>query len=439
MPDAKKDLKVLVVGGGGREHAIAWKLAQSGKVARIFCAPGNGGTACEAKTSNVDIGVMDFPKLAEFAKKEKVDLVVVGPDDPIADGAVDYFEAQGLQAFGPSKKAAQLEASKVFAKEFMVEHHIPTARYLVFDNLQQAVDAVREHPWARVIKADGLALGKGVFVCDDADEACSALHAIFRERRFGDAGRKVLLEERLNGEELSLLMFCDGKRLVTMPASRDHKRRFDGDRGPNTGGMGAYSPVDLYKHCESAIEEQVLEPLRKVLQSRQFEYKGVLYMGLMIQIKHDDQGKSLYQPYVLEFNARFGDPETQAILPLLKSDLSDIFLACCDGTLAQLDLEWSKEASCCVVAAAETYPESGSRGEAITLGKLPADTFVFQAGTSGQCGKLITNGGRVLSVVGVAPGLEAAAERAYAGLTRVSFSGMAYRKDIARRATSACL
>jgi len=439
MPDAKKDLKVLVVGGGGREHAIAWKLAQSGKVARIFCAPGNGGTACEAKTSNVDIGVMDFPKLAEFAKKEKVDLVVVGPDDPIADGAVDYFEAQGLQAFGPSKKAAQLEASKVFAKEFMVEHHIPTARYLVFDNLQQAVDAVREHPWARVIKADGLALGKGVFVCDDADEACSALHAIFRERRFGDAGRKVLLEERLNGEELSLLMFCDGKRLVTMPASRDHKRRFDGDRGPNTGGMGAYSPVDLYKHCESAIEEQVLEPLRKVLQSRQFEYKGVLYVGLMIQIKHDDQGKSLYQPYVLEFNARFGDPETQAILPLLKSDLSDIFLACCDGTLAQLDLEWSKEASCCVVAAAETYPESGSRGEAITLGKLPADTFVFQAGTSGQCGKLITNGGRVLSVVGVAPGLEAAAERAYAGLTRVSFSGMAYRKDIARRATSACL
>jgi phosphoribosylamine--glycine ligase len=439
MPAAKKDLKVLVVGGGGREHAIAWKLAQSPNVARIFCAPGNGGTACEAKSSNVDIGVMDFPKLTEFAKKEKVDLVVVGPDDPIAAGAVDYFQAQGLKAFGPSKKAAQLEASKVFAKEFMVEHHIPTARYLVFDNLQKAVDAVREHPWARVIKADGLALGKGVFVCDDADEACSALHAIFREKRFGDAGRQVLLEERLNGEELSLLMFCDGKRLVTMPASRDHKRRFDGDRGPNTGGMGAYSPVDLYKHCEAAIEEQVLEPLRKVLQSRQFEYKGVLYAGLMIEVKSDGEGKRLYQPYVLEFNARFGDPETQALLPLLKSDLCEIFLACCDGTLAQLDLEWSKEASCCVVAAAETYPESGSRGETITLGKLAANTFVFQAGTSGACGKLITNGGRVLSVVGVAPGLEAAADRAYAGLTKVTFSGMAYRKDIARRATSACL
>jgi phosphoribosylamine---glycine ligase len=435
----RNDLKVMVVGGGGREHAICWKLAQSNHVAKIFCAPGNGGTAREAKTQNVDIGVMDFAKLSEFARKEHVDLIVVGPDDPIAAGAVDHFEKEGLRAFGPSKQMAQLEASKSFSKQFMVDSHIPTARYLVLDNLQEALDAVREHPWARVIKADGLALGKGVFVCDDAEQAADALHAIFRERRFGDAGKRVVIEEKLCGTELSLLMFVDGKRLVPMPASRDHKRRFDGDKGPNTGGMGVYSPVDLYKLCQAEIEEQVLVPLRGILQSRQFPYKGVLYAGLMIEARPSDSGKRTFQPYVLEFNARFGDPETQALLPLLQSDLLEIFWACTEGKLNETNIEWSKQASCCVVAAADTYPESGSKGQPIKVGKMAGHSYLFHAGSKSEGTSLVTNGGRVLAVTGVAATVEEASTVAYEGLSTISFPGMAYRKDIGRGVASACL
>lgn len=436
----KNDFKVLVIGGGGREHAICWKLAQSEHVAKIFCAPGNGGTAGEKKTSNVNIEAMNFDELTKFAKKEQVDLIVVGPDDPIAAGAVDHFQAAGLRAFGPKKAAARLESSKVFAKDFMVAHHIPTARYLVMDDLKAALEAVNEHPWARVIKADGLALGKGVFVCDSTSDACDALNAIFRERRFGEAGRRVVLEERLRGEEISLLIFCDGKRLVTMPASHDYKRRLDGDRGPNTGGMGAYCPVDLYRACKDEIETQVLAPLRKALQAREFDYQGVLYIGLMVEQKCTGDSSKLYQPYVLEFNARFGDPETQALLPLLNSDLFAVMWACTEGKLNQLEVQWSKEASCCVVAAAESYPEAGSKGQKISLPDTsPQSCYVFQAGTKADGSNVLTNGGRVLAVTALDATIDGAADRAYAALEKISFGGMSYRKDIGRRAATACL
>lgn len=432
------NLKVLVVGSGGREHAICWKLAQSSHIARIFCAPGNGGTSGELKTENVDIPVMDFAALSKFCKERAIDFVVVGPDDPIAGGLVDHLEAEGIRAFGPSRSLARLESSKAFAKQFMVDHQIPTARFLVTDNLQDALDAVREHPWARVIKADGLALGKGVFVCDSEDEAVDAVHAIFRERRFGDAGKRVVIEERLDGEEMSLLFFCDGKRLVALPPIQDHKRRFDGDRGPNTGGMGTYSPVELYRHCHEEIERQVVEPLRRAMRSRKFDYKGVLFIGLMVQIRKVESNR-VFQPYVLEFNARFGDPETQAIMPLLQSDLAEIFAACIDGRLNDLRIDWSREASCCVVAAAESYPEQSSKGEKIKIGQLPAQCFVFHAGTRKDGKDVVTNGGRILAVTAVGGSLNDAADRAYSALQSVSFASMAYRRDIGRRTGATCL
>jgi phosphoribosylamine--glycine ligase len=436
--DVRSNLKVLVVGGGGREHALCWKLAQSEHVAKIYCAPGNGGTATEKKTENVDIPVMEFDKQAEFCRANNIDLVVVGPDDPIAAGIVDHLEGQGFRVFGPSKKLARLEASKAFAKQFMVDHQIPTARFLVVDNLQDALDAVREHPWARVIKADGLALGKGVFVCDNEDEAIDAVHAIFRERRFGDAGKRVVMEERLDGEEMSLLLFCDGKRIVEMPALQDHKRRFDGDKGPNTGGMGAFSPVELYRQCQKEVDQQVLEPLRRAMRARQFDYKGVLFIGLMVASKKVENSR-VYQPYVLEFNARFGDPETQAIMPLLESDLLELLWSCTDGRLHEVQPVWSKRASCCVVAAAQEYPESSSRGEAINIGAMPTDSFVFHAGTKADGKNVVTNGGRVLAVTAVGGDLEGATNHAYEAIKNVSFASIAYRKDIARRKNAACL
>lgn len=432
------NLKVMVVGGGGREHAICWKLAQSPAVAQIYCAPGNGGTAGENKTENVDIAVMDFDAIGAFCKSRSIDFVVVGPDDPIAGGLVDHLEAEGIRAFGPTKKLARLESSKAFAKNFMVDNQLPTARFLVTDNLQDAMDAVREHPWARVVKVDGLALGKGVFVCDNEDEAVSAVQAIFRERKFGEAGKRVVIEERLNGEEMSLLVFCDGKRLVAMPPIQDHKRRFDGDRGPNTGGMGTYSPVELYRHCSDQIEQQVLEPLRRAMRQRNFDYKGVLFIGLLVETRELD-GNRVYQPYLLEFNARFGDPETQAILPLLEGDLLSVLWACTEGRLNEVQLEWSRKASCCVVAATEQYPEQSSRGETITISTMPADTFVFHAGTKLDGKRLVTNGGRVLAVTALGANLNEAADHAYEAIQNVSFASIAYRKDIARRSGAACL
>ncbi|MBY0356499.1 MAG: phosphoribosylamine--glycine ligase [Candidatus Obscuribacterales bacterium] len=426
-------LKILLVGGGGREHAICWKLGQSPLVQTVYCAPGNGGTAVNPKSENVDIQVSDFSALAQFAQNNKVDLVVVGPDNPLADGIVDYLENQGLRTFGPRQKLAQIEASKVYAKNFMTEHGIPTARFAVASTLTEAEKIVIENDWARVVKVDGLALGKGVFVCDSQAEAEAAVREIFQTEKFGAAGAQVVLEEKLIGEEISLLMFADGKDLALMPPCQDHKRRFDDDKGPNTGGMGAYSPVALYAQVKERVEAEILLPLKKAMAAGQFDFKGVLYAGLLVTA----YGGEL-RPYVLEFNARFGDPETQVILPLLRSDLLPILWAVTEGSLDQVEIAWQDGAACTVVLAAENYPESSSKNEPVIVNSLPANTFVFHAGTKRSADKLLTNGGRVFSVTAIGNNLSEAVELAYAGIKSVSFAGMSYRRDIARRALAKC-
>jgi phosphoribosylamine--glycine ligase len=440
-------MKVMVVGGGGREHALCWKIAQSSFVTKVYCAPGNGGTATESKSENVDIQVDDFDALSKFARENQVDLLVIGPDDPLANGIVDHLSADGLRVFGPDKQAAKLESSKAFAKEFMSAQRLPTARYIVADSQESAQDIVTDHPWARVIKVDGLALGKGVFVCDSEQEAQAALTAIFKERRFGDAGNKVIIEEKLTGEEMSLMVFCDGERLLPMPAARDHKRRFDGDKGPNTGGMGAYAPADLYQRARRDIDGQILAPLRRALAARELAFKGVLYIGLMLESKSDipkapdgESTGSAFQPYVLEFNARFGDPETQAVLPLMTSDLVPVLWQTTESKLDSVPVLWSKQSASCVVACADTYPEKGSQGQAIKISRLPHESLLFHAGTKkADNGSIVTAGGRVFCVTGLGPSMEAAVEKAYEGLSQVSFNGMAYRKDIGRRAAVAKL
>lgn len=461
-----KPVNVMVIGGGGREHAICWKLVQSLKLEKLYCLPGNGGTASLQKTTNVDTlsitetkdGVeskkelrlrdlrpSDFPHIANFAKEKEIDLVVIGPDNPLADGIVDQLEAAGLRVFGPRQAAARLESSKDYAKEFMVMQGIPTAKHATLDSHEDAVDFIRKNDWARVVKVDGLALGKGVFVCDSETETRDALQIIFRENRFGDSGKKVVLEERLIGEEMSLLMFCDGKTLVPMPASQDHKRRFDGDQGPNTGGMGVFAPVELYAKCKEAIEAEVIAPLRKALETGRLVYKGILYVGLLIVKdqnggghKHPSPWGASYKPYVLEFNARFGDPETQVILPLLESDLLEILWSCTDGTLDKQQINWSDRAACCVIACAETYPEGSSKGEEIKVGESKNGTIVFHSGTKLEGDRLLSAGGRVLGITALGKSLSEAIDHAYEGIKTVSFNGMAYRKDIGRRTVSGC-
>lgn len=422
--NSQRDKSVLVVGSGGREHALCWKLSSSPKVKRVVCAPGNGGTAGAEGVENVSIKETDFDGLAKYCQSEKIDLVVIGPDNPLAEGIVDYLEERNICVFGPRKEAARLEWSKAHAKEFMRACGLPTARFVCVNSLEMAKEAIDANPWARVVKADGLALGKGVFVCQNKAEALEAVELMFGQRKFGEAGDVVVLEETLAGDELSLLILVDGKNILPLAPAQDHKRRFDGDKGPNTGGMGAYSPVELYDRCADEIEKQVLNPLRKALSEGTLDYRGVLYVGLMI----DKLGK----PMVLEFNARFGDPETQAILPRLESDLFDLLVACTDGTLSKHNAVWSSQASCCVVACADTYPDAPSKGSEIFIEEKP-QSVVFVAGAKRSEGRLVTDGGRVLSVVGLAPSMEAAREKAYEGLKGIRFEGMAFRGDIARR------
>jgi phosphoribosylamine--glycine ligase len=433
-------VKVLVVGGGGREHALCWKLAKSPRAAKIYCAPGNGGTAKEPKVENVPIAVSDFEALSSFARERKIDLVVIGPDNPLADGIVDYMQGEGLRVFGPVKEAAKLEWSKAHAKVFMQKANLPTCRFMVCHSLEEATRCVKEKPWARVVKADGLALGKGVFVCDTEAEALAALEEIFVKGSFGEAGKQVLLEERLAGEEMSLLYFVDGKNLVAMPCCQDHKRRFDGDRGPNTGGMGAYSPVSLFDSCRDEIEKQITQPLKRALQEGLLDYKGVLYAGLMVvESPQEGNGGVKRTPYVLEFNARFGDPETQVLLPLLQSDLLDILWSCTDETLSEEKVIWSLDAACCVVAVADTYPSISSKGQSIEIGSLPPHVMLFHSGTQQADNALVTNGGRILCATALAADMESARQAAYKALQSISFKGMDWRKDIAGRAAKACL
>jgi len=420
-------MKVLVIGGGGREHALVWKITQSPKVSKIYCAPGNAGISKLAQCINIDVDSIN--KLVDFAQKEKIDLTVVGPELALSKGIVDEFNRKGLRIFGPSKKATEIESSKVFSKYLMKKYNIPTATYEVFQNSEKAFDYIKQQNFPLVIKADGLAAGKGVFIVKDLVQARDALDALMEEKNFGEAGRQVVIEEFLEGEEVSILAFCDGKTVVPMVSSQDHKKIFDNDRGPNTGGMGAYSPVPFCNHkSEEMVLQKILIPVIKGLQKEDREYKGVIYAGLVLT----KEG-----PKVLEFNARFGDPETQVILPRLKTDLIDILNAVIEENLHKISIEWEDNAAVCVVVASGGYPGKYQKGKVIYgFEKLEnkKDIIVFHAGTKLQEGKIVTAGGRVLGVTAWDDTISKAKERAYKGVKEIYFEDMYYRKDIAAKA-----
>jgi len=423
-------VKVLVVGKGGREHALAWRLAQSPRCARVFCAPGNAGTAQVG--TNVDIDVNDFDKLIRFAKKEAVGLTVVGPEEPLTLGIVDAFQKAGLRIFGPTKLAAELEGSKVFAKELMRQFDIPTAEFRVFDHPEPARRYIETREYPLVVKADGLAAGKGAIVCSTTDEALSAVDLIMVREAFGRAGRRIVIEKRLEGQELSVMALVSGRAIVTLAATQDHKAAFDDDKGPNTGGMGAYCPAPLATPERMAeIESTILVPAVHAMKRNRRPFRGVLYAGIMVT----NQG-----PRVLEFNVRFGDPETQPLLMRLKTDLLDLFDAVVDGTLEQFSedrLEWDPRFAVCVVLASEGYPGAYMKGRTI-LGLDRAaelqNVTVFHSGTKLQGGKVLTDGGRVLGVTALGDTLSAARRRAYEAVRCIDFPGVFYRRDIGSKA-----
>lgn len=419
-------MDILVVGGGGREHAIIWSLAQSPKAGKIYCAPGNAGIARLAEC--VPIGVFEFDRLTAFAKEKEVGLVVIGPDDPLAGGIVDAFEAKNIPVFGPRKNAAEIEGSKTFMKDLLHKYNIPTAAYQKFDHYEAALAYLREQPLPIVIKADGLAAGKGVTVAYSREEAEQALADIMVTKVFGEAGTQVVIEEFLAGQEMSILAFVDGETVRPMAAAQDHKPAYDGDKGPNTGGMGTYSPLP---HIEEAIIQEAIEtiikPTAKAMVAEGRSFSGVLFAGLMIT----PDGK----PKTIEFNARFGDPETQVVLPRLKSDLLEIFLAVTEGRLADIDIEWSDEAAVCVVLASGGYPGSYPKGMPIEGLEDSQGGLVFHAGTArDEDGSWVTNGGRVLGVVGLGATIAEARAAAYARAEGISFSGKQNRTDIALKA-----
>jgi phosphoribosylamine---glycine ligase len=420
--------RLLVLGSGGREHALCWKLAQSDRIEAIFCAPGNAGTAMTPKTSNIAITVLDTDEIIEFCRLNHIDCVVIGPENPLAEGLVDQLEDVGIRAFGPKKAAAQLEASKTIAKQFMARYNLPTADFGVFQTYQDALVFCQQNDWARVVKADGLALGKGVTVCKTLDECEQALRDIFTENKFGAAGGRVVIEAPFTGPECSLLLFCDGQTLAPCQLSQDHKRRFDNDTGPNTGGMGTFSPVAWADNYWECVQKDIIKPLEDALrehgkQPDGFVYKGMLFVGLMFD--------EAMRPHILEFNCRFGDPETQSLLPLLDSDLADIIDACIDGTLHQHPPKWSPQHTTCVVLCAENYPESGSQGEPIQTPNNTDDAIIFHAGSViGEEGIPVTRGGRVLNVVGLGKTSEDAHRNAYHAVKQCHFLGLSYRCDI---------
>lgn len=420
-------MQVLVIGGGGREHTLVWKLAQSKSVMKIYAAPGNPGMKGLAEC--VDLDIADLDGLADWAEKHAIDLTVVGPEAPLVAGIVDVFSARGLTIFGPSAKAAEIEGSKIFSKELMEKYGVPTAFFKVCDNLADARAFVEEKGAPIVIKADGLAAGKGVVVAMTKDEALDALDDMMGHHKFGSAGNRVVIEEFMEGEEASLLAFTDGKTIVPMLAAQDHKRVNDGDQGPNTGGMGAYCPAPVMTAAlkEKTVKE-VLRPIVDALAKEGRPYSGCLYAGLMIK------GDSVK---VVEFNARFGDPETQVVLPLLKSDLAQIMVACAKGTLRPEMVEWSDKAAVCVVMASGGYPGSYKKGLPITGLKAAGameDVVVFHAGTREEDGKILTNGGRVLGVTAVADDIPSAQQKAYDAVDKIHFDGAHFRQDIAWRA-----
>ena len=418
-------MKILIVGSGGREHAIAWKIAQSPKVEKIYCAPGNAGIAEYAEC--VDIKAMEFDRLAAFAKEHGVDLTVVGMDDPLVGGIVDVFEAQGLRVFGPRKNAAILEGSKAFSKDLMKKYHIPTAAYENFDNAKEALAYLETAKFPIVLKADGLALGKGVLICNTLAEAQDGVREIMTDKKFGQAGNRMVIEEFMTGREVSVLTFVDGKTIRIMTSAQDHKRAGDGDTGLNTGGMGTFSPSPFYtKEIDAWCMEHIYQPTVDAMRAEGREFKGIIFFGLMLTADG---------PKVLEYNARFGDPESQVVLPRMKTDIVDVFNACVDGTLDQIELEFEDNAAVCVVLASDGYPVSYKKGYVIHGLEHFRDKdgyYVFHAGTAASPNGIVTNGGRVLGVTAKGATLKEARANAYEAVKWIDFENKYFRHDIGK-------
>ena len=415
-------MKVLVVGSGGREHAICWKLKQSPRVTELYCAPGNAGIGRDAEC--VPVSAEDIPGIVALSQEKAIDLAVIGPEVPLAMGIVDALEAVGVKTFGPNKKCSQLEASKAFTKAFLARHDIPTAKYKEYTDKQALIDDIGIFGWPMVIKADGLAAGKGVVLAENAVEAEAAIEDMMGSRVFGEAGDKIVVEECLRGVEASMLCFVDTNTIVPMEPAQDYKRILDGDRGPNTGGMGSYSPSLVFNDAlMEQLRKEILEPTLAGFQADGLDFRGVLFIGLMI-------GKD--GPKVIEFNNRFGDPETQSVLMRLDTDLLDVFEAVCDDRLAEIELKWKPQTACCVVAASGGYPGSYEKGKVITgLDDVDEDIVVFHAGTAFDAdGNIVTSGGRVLGVTALGETHDEAREKAYDNIEKITFEGMQYRKEI---------
>ena len=418
-------MKVLIVGSGGREHAIAWKAAKSSRVDKIYCAPGNAGISEIAEC--VNIGAMEFEKLAAFAKEQSIDLTVIGMDDPLVGGIVDVFEQEGLRVFGPKKNAAVLEGSKAFSKDLMKKYGIPTAGYETFDSPEAAMQYLETSKYPIVLKADGLALGKGVLICNTKEEAMAGVKTLMLDKQFGAAGNTIVVEEFMTGREVSVLSFVDGKTIKIMTSAQDHKRAKDGDQGLNTGGMGTFSPSPFYtKEIDEFCKKNIYQATVDAMRAEGREFKGIIFFGLMLT----EEG-----PKVLEYNARFGDPETQVVLPRMKNDIIDVFEACIDGTLDKTDLDFEDNAAVCVVLASEGYPEKYEKGYEIHgLDNLKDKDsyFVFHAGTKTENGKIVTNGGRVLGVTATGTDLKTARANAYEAATWIEFENKYMRSDIGK-------
>ncbi len=414
-------MKILVVGGGGREHAIIWKLNQSSLVKKIYCAPGNAGIGEIAK--NVDISSDNIEKLVEFSREMKIDLTIVGPEDPLAKGIVDKFRQNGLKIVGPTKHAAQLESSKIFAKGFMKKYNIPTAQYEVARTFKEASAIIESCSCPIVIKASGLAAGKGTFICESKEEALNMAKGLLEEKILGKSGDNIVIEEFLHGTETSILCFIDGNTIIPMANSQDHKRAFDGDKGKMTGGMGAYSPNYVYtEEISKQVETEILQPTLIGIQKEKMDYRGIIYAGLMIT----KEG-----PKVLEYNVRFGDPEAQAVLPRLETDLIEIFNKIVDGRLKDINISWSEEGTVCVMLASKGYPGDYEKGLEIKgLENISENLLIFHSGTTEDGERIITNGGRVLGLVGKGKTVKEAREKVYKNIGSISFKGAFYRRDI---------
>ncbi|MCA1901296.1 MAG: phosphoribosylamine--glycine ligase [Candidatus Hydrogenedens sp.] len=421
-------MRILVLGSGGREHALCWKIQQSPEVEKVYAIPGNPGIKKMEKSSCAPLNIKDFGAIKEFIQKEKIQIVVVGPEEPLALGITDFLSQYDIPVFGPTAQSAQLEASKSFAKNIMKEAGIPTAHYAIFKDSDSAIEYVRKHGTPIVIKADGLAAGKGVTVAFDENNAINAINDAMQKKTFGSAGETIVIEQYLTGEEASILAFSDGRHIIPLTSSQDHKPVFDDDKGPNTGGMGAYSPAPIVtNHVEKQIFERILQPTIETMSQKGMPFKGILYAGLMI----NEQG-----PYVVEFNVRFGDPETQAILPRMESDIVPFFRATIEGTLDKLSIKYNPYACVTVALTSKGYPGTYEKGKLITgidEAEKDPNVVVFHAGTAEEDGKFYTNGGRVLNVTAWDKDLPSAVKKAYNAVDKIHFEGMHYRKDIAKK------